>query len=201
MSDIRMARPRANRLWLWVSLFAGAGFLLWASAFVFGDATQAAPKVGAQIDLGTERTPVLPAQPVPFTALTSLQTRDLGRLVHLSGALESRVFANAAWVRTPGGRRILIRFEPAPPPEALSRVSGSVNFDGYLEKISEAEFQVWMDTLGVRIPRPPPGRKFGDLPDPSFARVDSLFIRNYYISVRPEALAPEPAEPAKETAP
>ena len=204
MADIRLARPRANRLWLYVGGLAAVGFILWASAFVVGDATDPseAPKVGAQMGFGEERTPVLPAQATPFQALETLQTRDLGRLIRLTGAVESRVAGNAVWVRSPGGRRILVRFEPPPPPEALRRVasSGSVDLDGYLEKISEAEFDVWMDTLGVRIPRPPPGRKFGDLPEPAFARVDSLFIKNFYISVRPEALGPRPEPAATESA-
>lgn len=194
MADIRLARPHSNRLWLWVGLFAAVGFVFWASAFVLGDATAPteAPKVGAQIGFGTERTPVLPATATPFESLASLQTRDLGRLVRLTGAVESGVRGNAAWVRSSDGRRVLVRFEPAPPPESVQRLasSGRVELDGYLEKISEAEFGVWMDTLRVRIPRPPPGRKFGDLPDPSFARVDSLFIKSFYVSVRPEALDP-----------
>jgi hypothetical protein len=76
-----------------------------------------------------------------------------------------------------------------------------VDLDGYLEKISEAEFQVWMDSLGVSIPRPPPGRKFGDLPEPAFARIDSLFIKNFYISVRPEALQPKETRPPLEEKP
>lgn len=210
MADIRIARPHSNRLWLWVGGFTAVGFLFWASAFVVGDATAPteAPKVGAQIGLGTDRTPVLPATATPFESLPTLQTRDLGRLVRLTGAMETGVRGNATWVRAADGRRVLVRFEPAPHPESLRRISagGRVELDGYLEKISEAEFGVWMDTLGVRIPRPPPGRKFGDLPDASFARVDSLFIKNFYISVRPEALdpsreradlegeAPEPAE-------
>ena len=203
MADIRLARPRANRLWLYVGGLAGLGLALWASAFVVGDATDPAnaPQVGAQLAVGEERTPVLPAQATPFQSLETLQTRDLGRLIRLTGVVESSVRANAAWVRSPGGRRILVRFEPAPTPEALRRVSagGSVELDGYLEKISEAEFEVWMDTLGVRIPRPLPGRKFGDLPEASFARVDSLFIKNYYISVRPEALQPRaPEQPPEE---
>ena len=199
MADIRLARPRANRLCLYVGVLAALGFILWASAFVVGDATDPAeaPKVGAQMGFGEERTPVLPAQATPFQSLESLQTRDLGRLIRLTGAIESRVAGNAVWVRSPGGRRILVRFEPAPKPEALRRIGGSIAVDGYLEKISEAEFEVWMDTLGVRIPRPPPGRKFGDLPEPAFARVDSLFIKNFYISVRPEALEPRPAAPAE----
>lgn len=204
MADIRLARPRSNRLWFWVGGLAAVGFIFWASAFVVGDATDPnqAPRVGASIGFGTDRTPVLPAQATPFESLRALQTRDLGRLVELRGALESGVRANATWVRATDGRRILVRFEPAPDPAALRRLAarGTVQLDGYLEKISEAEFGVWMDTLGVRIPRPPPGRKFGDLPDPAFARVDSLFIKSYYISVRPEALGAESAAEAADSA-
>jgi hypothetical protein len=192
MADIRLSRPRTSNLWLWVGLFSALGLVLWASAFVLGDATapEDAPRVGAQLGFGEHRTEVLPSQPVPFQSMPVLQMRDLGQLVRVEGVLESRVVGNAVWVRTAGGRRILVRFEPAPPPEAIQGMSSgrSVALEGYLAKISEAEFRVWMDTLGVRIPRPPPGRKFGDLPDPAFARVDSLFIKNFYVSVRPESL-------------
>jgi hypothetical protein len=124
-----------------------------------------------------------------------LQTRDLGRLVHVSGVAESGVDVNSLWVRTSGGHRILVRFQPAPDP-ALLRGFGpgsSVAFDGYLQNIALAEFLQLVDSLGVRIPRPPPARKFGDLPDASFARVDSLFIKNYFVSVRPEAIRPDAA--------
>lgn len=200
MADIRLVRPRGSRVWLWTGLLAGIGLALWASAFVLGDATtpDEQPRVGAALTLGSERPPVLPAQPVPLQSLQPLETRDLGRLVHLTGVAESRVRQNAVWVRTTGGRRMLVRFEPPPEEEIRIGPGSSISFDGYLSKISRAEFDVWMDTLGVRIPRPPPARKFGDLPDPGFARVDSLFIKNFYVSVRPEALRTEPragAEP------
>ena len=192
MTDIRLARPRGSRVWLWTGSLALVGFLVWASAFVLGDATapDEQPRVGAALDFGAHRAAVLPAQPVPLQTLQPLQTRDLGRLVHLTGVAESRLRDNALWVRTAGGRRMLVRFEPAPSPEALRGIGpgSSLAVDGYVAKISRAEFNVWMDTLGVRIPRPPPARKFGDLPDPAFARLDSLFVKNYYVSVRPEAL-------------
>lgn len=200
MPDIRLAHERQTRLWLWVGVLAALGLGLWSTAFFFGDATDPdeRPKVGAQLDIGEDRTPVLPAQAVPFHAMTPVETRDLGRLVRLSGVAQSPVRSNAVWVRSAGGRRILVRFEPPPPAEALRGIgSGSrIEVEGYLEKISRAEFSAWMDTLGVRVPQPPPGRKFGDLPDPGFARVDSLFIKTYYISVRPEGL--DPAEPGGE---
>ena len=191
MPDIRLSRPGGNRLWWWVGGLAGVALIFWASAFVVGDATRNQGNgVGANADFSEVRAPLIPAEAEPFQALVTLQTRDLGRLVHISGVAESPTRSNAVWVRTPGGRRILVRFEPPPPAELLTRFySGAgVELDGYLSKISNAEFKVWMDALGVRIPRPPPGNKFGDLPDPAFARVDSLFIKNFYISVRPEAL-------------
>lgn len=197
MPDIRLSQPRSQRLWLWVGILALFGIALWSTAFFFGDATDPSerPKVGAQLDVGEDRTPVLPAHAVPFQALGTVQTRDLGRLIHLAGTAESAVRSNAVWVRAPGGRRILVRFEPPPPAEALRGIGrgSTVRVDGYLAKISRAEFWAWMDTLGVRVPQPPPGRKFGDLPEPGFARIDSLFVKTYYISVRPEGIgAPAP---------
>lgn len=190
MADIRLVRSHTSRIWLWTGLLAAVGLALWASAFLFGDATEEQRAVGADLEIGSARAPVLPAQAIPLQTLVPLQSRDLGMLVRVTGVAESRARANALWVRSEGGRRILLRFEPPPPPEALSRFAPGtrVELEGYLEKISRAEFLVWMDTLGVSIPRPPPGRKFGDLPDPGFARVDSLFVKSYYISVRPEAL-------------
>lgn len=190
MADIRLIRPRGSKIWLWTGLLAAIGLGLWSSALFFGDATESVEGVGADLGLGASRAPVLPAQPVPLQSLLPLQNRDLGRLVRLTGVAETGSRGNALWVRSQTGRRILVRFEPEPPPEALRRFrpGTAVDLDGYLEKISQAEFEVWMDSLGVSIPRPPPGRKFGELPDPSFARVDSLFVKSYYISVRPEAL-------------
>jgi hypothetical protein len=190
MADIRLVRPKGPRIWLWTGVLAALGLALWSSAFFFGDATESVHGVGADLGLGEERAPVLPALAVPLHSLDPLQARDLGRLLHVSGVAQSVVRANAVWVRTQGGRRILVRFEPAPPPESLRGIApgSSIELDGYLEKISRAEFEVWMDTLGVSVPRPPPGRKFGDMPDPGFARVDSLFVKLFYISVRPEAL-------------
>lgn len=194
MADIRIVQPRGPRVWLWVGVLAVLGLGLWSTAFFIGDATEAAEnaRVGAQLGIGEERSPILPAQPTLLHTLVPLQTRDLGRLVHVRGVAESGSRSNALWVRSEGGRRILLRFEPTPPEGALSRFGpgSSVSLDGYLEKISHAEFVAWMDTLGVRVPQPPPGRKFGDLPDPAFARVDSLFVKDFYVSVRPEALLP-----------
>jgi hypothetical protein len=194
MADIRLVRPRGQRLWGFVGVFALAGLLLWGSAFVFGDATDPAeqPRVGAAADFGADRPPVLPLQSVPFQTLIPVQQRDLGRLVRISGTAESAVRRNAVWVRSASGHRILVRFEPPPEEGAVPGVGAGrqVEFEGYLQTISRAEFLEWADSLRISIPRPPPGRKFGDLPDPSFARVDSLFIREFYISVRPEGLTP-----------
>jgi len=199
MADIRLTRPRGSRVWLWTGVLAFLGIALWASAFFVGDATDPTeqPRVGAALDLGADRPEVLPAVSVPLQTLVPLENRDLGRLVRLTGVAESPVRQNAVWVRTSGGRRMLVRFEPPPEPELIARIrpGSSLELDGYLSQISRAEFDVWMDTLGVRIPRPPPAPRFGNLPDPDFARVDALFIRNFYVSVRPEALQPD-AEPA-----
>lgn len=190
MPDIRLVHAPANRLWLWVGLLAAAGFLIWASAFVFGDATnpEEQPRIGANIGFGEDRMPVIPAEPTAFSEIGMLQQRDLGRFVRVRGTVGSRVSPGGVWVRTDDGRRILVRFEPGPAEEALTdiRASGRVDLLGYLQKISRAEFEVWMDSLGVAIPRPRPGRKFGDFPDPAFLRADSLYIKNFYISVRPE---------------
>lgn len=193
MADIRLVQPRAGRLWLWMGGLALIGVLLWASKFVVGDATdpERARGVGAAAGFGETRAPLIPMPAEPFDEVNPIETRDLGRLVQLRGVLESPVRANAAWVRASGGRRILIRFEPPPDSGVLRRFGpgSSIDLPGYMAKISQAEFEVWLDTLNVSIPRPPPGRKFGDLPDPSFARLDSLFVKTYYVSVRPEALA------------
>ena len=194
MPDIRLIRPRAARTWLWPGLLALAAVLVWGVAKFMGDPTAEAGerRIGAAADFGGERAPVLPVQAAPFETLTPLRERDLGRLVDLAGVLESNVVGNTAWIRTSGGNRILLRFEP-PPGEGTLRglAAGSrVDLHGYLQRISRAEFDLWIDSLGVSVPRPRPGRKFGDLPDPEFFTLDSLYIKNFYLSVRPEALAP-----------
>jgi hypothetical protein len=199
MADIRIGQPRSSKTWLVVGAFAIGGLLLWASAFFVGDATapEDLPRVGAAADFGAVRAPVLPVEAVPFGSLTPLQTRDLGRLVEITGVAESRVAANSLWVRSNDGYRILVRFEPPPEDGLLNRFApgSGVALDGYLQDIAQAEFFQLIDSLGVSVPRPPPARKFGDLPDPAFARVDSLFIKTYYVSVRPEALRQdEPAD-------
>jgi hypothetical protein len=184
-------------VWAIMGGLASVGLIFWASAFFIGDATapDELPGVGAAAGFGAVRAPIIPVEAVPFGTLTPVQTRDLGRLVRLSGVAESRVAVNSVWVRTPEGFRILVRFEPTPPPELLQGITAGsrVDFQGYLHNIALAEFLQIADSLNVRMPRPPPARKFGDLPDPEFARVDALFIKNYYISVRPAGIRPETA--------
>lgn len=178
---------------------AVVGILAWASAFIIGDQTaDDQPRVGASADFGSVRAPILPMEPIPFAQLIPVQTRDLGRLVRIRGVADSGVRRNSIWVRTQDGHRILVRFEPTPPEDAIRFGPGStVVFDGYLDNIALAEFHQIIDSLGVQIPRPPPARKFGDLPNPEFARIDSLYIKNYYVSVRPEGIAPD-SEPEPE---
>lgn len=199
MPDIRLVRPRGSYVWLLVGGLIAASLGILAISMFAGDPTEAARtnQVGARANFGAERAPVIPVAPTPFEAVTTLSEDDLGRLVRLNGVAESRVAGSSVWVRADGGRRILVRFEP-PPPEG-TRVGifpgGAVSLDGYIQKIARAELKVRLDSLGVRLPRPTPrvGGKFGDIPDSGFLRVDSLFVKNFYISVRPEALAGAPA--------
>lgn len=190
MADIRLTQPRTGRIWVWSVGLALIGLLLWGSKFVLGDATEQARAVGAAAGFGDDRAPLIPMPAEPFTEVKPIETRDLGRLVRLQGVMENGPRASSAWVRASDGRRILLRFEPAPPEGALSRFGpgSSISMEGYIEKISRAEFEVWIDTLGASIPRPPPGRKFGDLPPASFAQLDSMYVKTFYISVRPEGL-------------
>ncbi|HEX6924859.1 MAG TPA: hypothetical protein VF167_05495 [Longimicrobiaceae bacterium] len=201
MADIRMVQPRTGRMWFWALALALLGILLWASKFVVGDATdpERVRGVGANAGFGDERAPLIPMVAEPFEEINPIETRDLGRLVRITGVIENGVRANSAWVQAADGRRILVRFEPSPPEGALARLGPGSRIDlpGYISKVSRAEFNVWIDTLGASIPRPRPGRKFGDLPDPAFMRLDSLFVKTFYISVRPEALEPEDEEAAE----
>jgi hypothetical protein len=171
MPDIRLVRPRSSHVWISTGVLAAVALLIWSvSTFVVGDRTapKQQPRVGAAANFGAERAPVLPMRAAAFATLLPLQESDLGRLVHLSGSAESRVVSNWIWVRSNTGAR--------------------VDVAGYVQKISRAEFNAWVDSLAIAIPRPPPGRKFGDLPSPDFIRLDSLFIKEYYLSVRPEGL-------------
>lgn len=190
--DIRLVRGRESRVWLTVSLLAGAGVLLLVAVAVLGgdETMKAKRQVGAAANFGADRAAVLPMETQPFETLLPLDTRELGRLVHLRGTAESVVRGNSVWVRTPTGRRILVRFEPDPPAAALRALGPGSGLDvnGYVQKMSRAELDMWLDTLNVVIPRPRPGTKFGDLPDSGFAKIDSLFIKDFYVSVRPEGL-------------
>ena len=194
MPDIRLVRPRGSNVWLLVGALVVVSFAVLLFSMFFGDPTEAAStnQVGARANFGADRAPVIPVAPTPFEAVSDLNEDDLGRLVRLNAVAESRVVGNSVWVRSADGRRILVRFEP-PPPEG-TRVAifpgGAVRLDGYVQKIARAELKVRLDSLGVRLPRPTPrpGGKFGDMPDSGFLRVDSLFIKNFYVSVRPEAL-------------
>ncbi len=195
MPDIRLVRPRGSRVWIWTGALALVALLFWAAATFLGDPTDPVdrPRIGADADFGAERTPVLPPQAAPFTAVVPLERGDLGRLVHYTGTIESRVVSNAAWTRSPDGWRILVRFEPPPPDDALARIrpGARIDVEGYVQNLSRAEFEVWADTLNIALPRPPPDLRFGQAPSPEFLRLDSLNIREYYISVRPEGLQPE----------
>lgn len=194
MPDIRLSRPQTHRTWLWIGVLAALGLLVYGFTSIFGDPTDPAeqPQVGAAADVGAERAPILPMRAVPLAEVMPLQSRDLGRLVRLDAVSQSRLVDRALWVRTATGHRILVRFEPAPPEGRLSGLGpgSSVDVVGYVDQISRAEFRQWADTLGIALPSPPknPTTHFGYAPRPEFARLDSLFVRNFYISVRPEGL-------------
>lgn len=195
MPDIRLVRSRGSRVWLWSLVFAAIGLVALGTTLFFGDATEEAAEnvVGADAGFAGERAAVLPLRTQLFEEVEPLEPRQLGRLLRLRGTAESPVRGGAAWVRAVGGRRILVRFEPVPEDSAVLRRIGpgsGVDVRGYLQKISQAELKVWLDTLGVKLPRPRPGTKFGDLPDPAFAAVDSLFVKTFYVSVRPEGIGP-----------
>jgi hypothetical protein len=203
--DIRITRGRNHRVWMWIGAIVALSVVFLAAAAIFGDPTQKGTVhgVGAAANFGKDRAPVQPVVIEPFENLKELSDRELGRILHLNGTAESGVRRAAVYVRTPSGRRILVRFEPTPQPEQLRGIfnGGGVSLDGYLMKISRAEFNVWMDTLDVVIPRAKPGVKFGDLPDSNFIRIDSLFIKDYYLSVRPEGIGrPGAAAPVAATA-
>lgn len=174
-------------------MLATLGLAVWAWGTFLRDPTEDTRdiRIGAAANFGPERAPVLPAAPVPLDSVAPIDTRDIGRYVRLRGVVIAGVRHGAAWVRAADGRRLLVRFEPLPPEGALRGVRPGAGLDvaGYVDKLALAEFRVWMDTLQVNIPRPPPGLKFGDPPDSSFLRVDSLFVKTFYLSVRPEGLA------------
>ncbi|HEV2131537.1 MAG TPA: hypothetical protein VGR27_10565 [Longimicrobiaceae bacterium] len=192
MVDIRMVRRSSSYVWLLTGALALVALLIWAAATYLGDPTERTERtrIGAAANFGGDRAPVLPAQPAAFASMTPLEQGDLGRLVHLTGTVESRVVASTAWVRAADGRRILVRFEPPPPEGALAgiRSGGRIDVEGYLQSMAVAEFRAWADTLRISLPRPPPATRFGQAPSPEFLRTDSLYIREFYISVRPEGL-------------
>jgi hypothetical protein len=205
--DIRLVRGRNQRLWIWTLAIVAVSLAVWGSAFVLGDATdRPGVQVGAKANFGGDRAQVVPMQSEAFESALPLEDRELGRLLRLNGTAESRTVRNAVWVRTANPRRwILVRVEPVPKGQTIQPYfpGSAVQLEGYLQKISRAEFDAWIDSLDVGLPRPAPGVKFGDLPDSGFTRIDSLFIRDYYISVRPEAVrgglvaaARVPARPA-----
>ncbi len=210
--DIRLVRGRNQRLWIWTLAIIALALAVWASAFVLGDATdRPGVQVGAKANFGGERAQVVPMQSEDFSTALPLEDRELGRLLRVNGTAESRTVRNAVWVRTANPRRwILVRVEPVPKGQTVRQPyfpGSAVQLQGYLQKISRAEFDAWIDSLDVGLPRPTPGVKFGDLPDSGFTRIDSLFIRDYYISVRPEAVrgglarAPRVATPPPAPAP
>jgi len=214
--DIRLVRGRNQRLWVWTMAIVTLCLIAWGSAFVLGDATMSTGKqVGAKANFGGERAQVVPMQSEAFESALPLEDRELGRRLRLTGIAESRTVRNAVWVRTQNPRRwILVRVEPVPKGQTIRPFypGSGVDVQGYLQKISRAEFDAWIDSLNVYLPRPTPGVKFGDLPDSGFIRIDSLFIRDYYISVRPEGVpggliaaaaapAPRPARAAPRTPP
>lgn len=194
MADIRLARPPGSTAPIWIAALIGVALLVWGVAAFLGDPSDdAPPRVGAAANFGGERTAVIPMQPAAFASLVPLGEEDLGRLLRIRGSIVSPVRGNALWLVTPGGYRLLVRFEPAPPEGALARFAAgrTLEVNGYLTRISAAEFKVWADSLGLSLPQPPPGRKFGALPDPEFERMNAFYVRNYYVSVRPEAVGGE----------
>lgn len=191
MADIRIVRPRGSHLWLWSGVLAGLALVALALSWVFGDPTMRGRNKDKEAALNAQRAPVTPLRAVRFESALPLETRQIGRLLYLDGTAESRQVRGAVWVKTANGRRILVRFEPDTSAKGLRWLGyGSrVQANGYVTKIGRAELNAWLDSLGVVLPRPRPGEKFGDLPDSNFVRVDSLFIKDYYLSVRSGGLA------------
>lgn len=194
MPDIRLVRPRGSKLLVILGALIVVGLVAWSSSYLVGDATAEKQRgIGAKSGLGEVRAPVIPARPVGFETIMPIEPKDLGRLVRLTGTAETRTVAGVVWVRADDRRRILVRWEPLPAgtTNVPSAGPGSrVQVDGYLQRISRAEFKMLADSVGAYVPRPPPGVKFGDQPDSNFARVDSMFIKDYYVSARPSLPGP-----------
>ena len=192
MVDIRLVRPRGGRIWVWTGTLAALALFALLLSMIFGDPTTLKRTKKRMAVFPTEREELPPLRAVGFATVRPLEDRALGRLLHLTGTAQSGIARNAMWVKSDDGRRVLVRFEPDPPAGALRGIyaGGSVSLDGYLTRIARAEFEGYTRSLGVVIPRPEPGVKFGDLPDSNFVRVDSLFIKDYYLSVRPDGINP-----------
>jgi len=191
MVDIRQARRESSEVWIWVGLLAVIGMIVWGAAGILGDPTARDDErgVGAAAAFGADRATVLPIAPIPFSQMDPLDDRFVGRLTRLQGTAETPVRRGALWVRAGDGRRILVRFEPRLPEGAPSPVAagGRVDLNGYLQTISQAELRTWTrDSLNVSLPRPRPAGRFGLPPDSAFLRLDALFVRSYYVSVRPQ---------------
>src|SRR5215213_5211758 len=121
--DIRLVRGRSQRLWFWTSVLVGVSVLALLAARLFGDATRRPTAgVGANANFGADRAPVRPVVVQAFGELGELKERELGRLLHVTGWAETQVRRGAVYVRTPGGRRILLRFEPEPPEGTLRSI-------------------------------------------------------------------------------
>lgn len=192
MVDIRLVRLPESRVWMWTGALALLALGGYASTFFLEDPTDPGEmqRVGAQADFGAERAPVLPARPIPFASVRPVTEQDLGALVRVAGIAETPVRANAVFVRAEDDRRVLVRFEPAPAQNSEPEIAGggTVELEGYLQRIALAEYRTWVqDTLGHRIPRPRAHHKFGWVPDDDFRAIDSLYIKSYYLSVRPRA--------------
>lgn len=193
MPDIRLVRPRGSKLLLVIGALIALGLMAWSSSYVFGDATAAKQRgIGAKSGLGEVRAPVIPMRSVGFETVSSIEQKDLGRLVRFTGTAQTRSIAGAVWARSDDGRRILLRWEPLPAGTNAPAIGpGSrIQVDGYIQRISRAEFEMWADSVGAAIPRPPPGVKFGEQPDSSFGQVEKLFVKDYYVSVRPSIPGP-----------
>lgn len=193
MPDIRLVRPRGSKLLAVIGALIAAGLIAWSSSYVFGDATAAKQHgIGARSGLGEVRAPVIPMRSVAFQTVAPIEQKDLGRLVRFTGTTETRTVAGAVWARSDDGRRILLRWEPLPAGTRAPTIGPGfrIQVDGYLQRISRAEFDMWADSVGASIPRPPPGIKFGDRPDSAFAQVEALFVKDYYVSVRPSIPGP-----------
>lgn len=197
MFDFRFVRGHGRRLWITVGLLAGVGTLVWASAFVLGDPTQrsAHVRVGAAANTGADRPAVVPPHPVRFAALDSIDPTDYGIYVELVATPESAVRGQAVWARADDGRWILVRVEPpaADSARAAATLARGGRWRGYLRPIGRAEFDLWMDSLGVVLPRPPAGVKMGELPDSTFLKLDRRILKHVYLSIRPEDLLARPA--------